>query len=535
VHVSDPSPKRWLADDPGFLASLGDLDRGLVDEREAAEDEPAAAVAPIASSPAPLRTAAPRTVSPPGPAAARAARPINAARALDSGRVLDPAPPARVPAPPRMMPPADFVEPDSISEPDEAAPPPLAFTRSTAAEPRLRSPLLDLFPPSALEAEGPPMPAHGTAVGPQLPPARSRPAPPPSEAPSPLDALTYEIFYGLHEKPFSLSTDPRFYYQSASHERAGQEILAAIRKHGGPAVLTAPLGMGKTTLCRSLVAEIDRRTVTSLVLDPIQSIDDLLKTMLVDFGVIARDDLPAAANVSRELLVSTLSAFLESLAGLDAGAVLFVDEAQNVPVSLLGDLAVLMGAPAARVLQLVLVGQPALTTVLAHRELRALSASVSRRTELGPLAADEIASYVMHRLSIAGANTRVEFDEAAIAQLFELSAGSPRVVNLLCDRAMSRGQAVSAAVIDVPLIAAAAKDLDLEWPEPDRPGALTSLILVMVFALLMIAGAAGALWVNRDAVTRTIQQWQNVPLPPGGPLRRLPVPLAPIPPPAGVQ
>ena len=345
--------------------------------------------------------------------------------------------------------------------------------------------------------------------------------------------MTCESFYGLNEPPFGLSTDPRFHYQSASHERAAQEILTAIRTRGGTAMLTAPLGMGKTILCRALIAHLDRRIVSSLVLDPIASISDLLKTMLVDFGVMAREDLAAATNVSREALLETLRSFLESLAGLDKGAVLLIDEAQTLSLSLLEDLASVIGAPASRVLQLVLVGQPSLTKVIAHRDLEALNSSVSCRIRLGPLAAEEISSYVRHRLAIAGTNTRVEFDDDAIAHLFELTGGSPRTVNLLCDRAMSRGQIASAAVIDLPLIEAAANDLDLEWPEPDRPGPLASLAVVIVFALLVIAGGAGAVLVFGDAVDRTIQQWENVPLAPGGPVRQLPVPLSPIPPPAG--
>ncbi|MCU1383123.1 MAG: family ATPase, partial [Acidobacteria bacterium] len=366
---------------------------------------------------------------------------------------------------------------------------------------------------------------------PQLPPRPRAAAKPARDTRPPLDGLTYETFYGLHERPFSLTTDPRFQYPSGSHERAGHEVLAAIRTRGGHAVLTAPLGMGKTTLCRSLIADIDRRTVTSLVLEPIQSMDDLLKTLLVDFGVIARADLASAPQITREMLTGALGTFLESLAGLDASAVLFIDEAQNVPVALLGDVAVLMGTPAARVLQLVLVGQPALTTLLTHGDLRTLNASVSRRIELGPLAADEVGGYVMHRLTIAGANTRIEFDGAAIARLFEISGGSPRVVNLVCDRAMARGHQASAAVIDAALIDRAAQDLDLAAPDRRQRPVLGLLLIAAAFALLALIGAAGALWVSRDAVSRTIEQWEHVPLPPGGPIRRLPVPLAPMPPP----
>ena len=525
MHVSDPHAKRWLADDPNFLDSLNDLDRGLVEGNELVPDEAGDELPPVVAQPPPIRPAPPPPPTAPRSAAARAPRAINPARALDPARLLDTTPPVRMP---RARPPV-ISAPAPVAGP---ALPPLVFTRPSPAEPRARRPLLDLFPSSALEPESPPL-ELGTAVGPQLPPPRPRAAPEP-DAPSPLHGLTYETFYGLREKPFSLSTDPKFQYQSAAHERAGQEILAAIRKRGGPALLIGPLGMGKTTLCRALVHEIDRRTVTSLVLEPVQSLDDLLQTMLVDFGVIARADL-AGAQPSREQLIVTLNSFLESLVPIQASAVVFIDEAQNVPVTLLGDLAALMGSPAARLLQVVLTGQPALTALLKHGDLRGLNASVARRTDLGPLAADEIASYVMHRLSVAGAPTRIAFDEAAIARLFELSAGSPRVVNLLCDRAMTRGQAASAGVIDGALVEAAAVDLDLDAPERDGPGLLTSFLLVGFFALLVLAGAVGALWVSRAAVSRTIEQWEHIPLPPGGPIRRLPVPIAPIPPPADVQ
>ena len=526
--MSDPGSKHWLADDPRFLDSLGDLDRGLRSADEPVEPDEAADAAPIDALTPPAvmreRDTPPRAASrPPGPAAARAGRPIDAARATDASRGLDTRPPARVAMHSSAPPPAAS---EMLTQGDVDALPPFLFTQPATGD-RLRRPLIDIFPLASLEPEAPIPPAVATAA-----PQRSRLAPP-REAPTSLDAPTYESFYGLHEAPFSLSTDPRFHHQSASHERAGQEILGAIRVRGGVVVLTAPLGMGKATLCRSLIADLDPGTVASLVVEPIHSINELLKTMLADFGVMAREDLAAAPNVSREVLLGTLSAFLESLAGVDAAAVVFLDEAQNLPISLLGELAVVIGAPGARVLQLVLVGQPALQAVMNHRDVRALTATVSRRITLGPLTAGEIASYVTHRLAIAGANTRVEFDEAAIAQLFELSAGSPRLVNLLCDRAMTRGHAASAAVIDLPLVEAAAHDLDLEPPAPDRPGALASLLIIVMFALLVIAGGAGAVWVFHDAVHRTIQEWEKVPLPPGGPIHRLPVPLAPIPPPAG--
>ena len=448
---------------------------------------------------------------------------------------------------PRIAPspaPVETLDIFDAAEPVAAPPPALA---SAPALRSVRRPLIELFPPSALEAEQPPFPALGTAVGPQLPPQRPRRVPAPASAPiahsatasvkpvstpSPLDAPTYETFYGLRERAFTLSTDPKFHYQSAAHELASQGLHAAIRKRTGVAVLTGALGTGKTTLCRALVQELDRRTVTSLVLGPVASIDDLLKTMLADFGVISREDLAGSPSVAREVLTRTLKSFLDSLVSLQAGAVVIIDEAQNLPVAVLQEIgALLAAAPGPHPLQVVLVGQPALTTLLKRSELRPMNASVTRRLALGPLGADEIAGYVMHRLSVAGGNTRVEFDEAAIARLFALSAGVARVVNVLCDRALTRGQQTSAAVIDARLINDAAADLDIDVPRGDADGLAAKLVLAVTFAALVAAGATAALWVSRDAVGRAIIEWQHIPAAPRAPLRDVPALIAPIPPP----
>jgi general secretion pathway protein A len=254
--------------------------------------------------------------------------------------------------------------------------------------------------------------------------------------------------------------------------------------------------------------------------------------LLVDVGVMAREDPAGTARLTRSQLTSALNSFLESLVPLKAAAVVFLDEAQNVPVDVLGDLAAMLapGTPGAGVLRLVLVGQPSLTARLKHPDLRGLNVTIGQRLTLGPLGADEVSRYVGHRLSVAGGQGRIAFGEGAIAVLFQLSAGVPRVVNRLCDRAMTRGEQASADVIDVALIEAAAADLDLQSAD-EGPGLLGRLLVVAVFALLVLVGAAGALWASRDAVNRTILQWEQMPLPPGGPVRPLSVPIAPIPPP----
>ena len=283
------------------------------------------------------------------------------------------------------------------------------------------------------------------------------------------------------------------------------------------------------------VEEIDRRTVTSLVLEPVPSIDALLQSMLVDFSVVSRDDLARAPGIAREVLTSTLTSFLESLVPIKAGAVVIIDEAQNLPAEVLAGIGGIVAAgPQTHSLQVVLVGQPALTGLLKRPEQRLLEASVTRRSELGPLGAGEISGYVMHRLAAAGSNTRVEFNDAAVARLYALSEGVPRVINLLCDRALSRGQQSSLAVIDGTVIDASADDLDLGTPTAEGRGVIGPVWLAAAFVLLVLVGAAGALWVSRDAVSRTILLWQHVPPAPGGPIPLLPAPIAPIPPPAEI-
>src|SRR5471032_3043718 len=161
-------------------------------------------------------------------------------------------------------------------------------------DPTSRRPLLDLFPPLPQARTAPPglIADAGMATGPDI---RSGPArrivPPPPPPPAPVEPQTYETFYGLQERPFGLAADPKFLYHSAAHDEVAQQLLTAIRQHDGLALVTGELGMGKTMLCRAVTDELDRRTLVSVLFEPVTSIDDLLKTVLVDFGVMSRDDL----------------------------------------------------------------------------------------------------------------------------------------------------------------------------------------------------------------------------------------------------
>ena len=416
------------------------------------------------------------------------------------------------------------------AEPLRPSAPPPPFAAPPGSLRPARRALLDLFPTTLLEAARPPGPIIGTAPGPQLPHVQSvRDAPPRR-----IDPLIDETFDEL--TPFSLSTDPKFLYRSASNHVVTTELLGAIRRRDGIAILTGEPGIGKTTLCRAVIQDLDRRTLTSLSLEPFLSVDDLLKTVLVDFGVIARDDLARAPQVSREALTTALGSFLESLVPLQASALVFIDDAHDLPVGVLEDIGVVTAAGQdSRLLQVVLAGRPGLTALLKRPDLRRLDERVAVRCELGPLAADEIAGYVRHRLASAGVAPRVEFDEDVSARIYKLSRGVPGVVNLLCDRALSRAHKTSASVIDGALVEAAAGDLNLRQSVAGPRGILRALLTVLVLMAFMLLGAGAALWVFRADVARTIIQWERVPPVPGGPIRRLAVPLPPIPPPADVD
>ena len=336
----------------------------------------------------------------------------------------------------------------------------------------------------------------------------------------------YETFYGLTEKPFSLSTDPVFLYHSTAHDRTAQALLTSIGTRPGVVVITGPYGIGKTSLCRAVIEQLDRRTLTSFLVDPFLTVDDLLQTLLIDFGALSRDDLAGGRQPSTDQLRDTLHSFLASLASLSAGAVVLVDDAQNLPVAVLDELRALSEIrEGRRLLHVVLLGEPGLVSMLKLEALRPLNAQVAVRSALGPLLSDEVGGYVMHRLGVVGNGSRVAFSEAALARLHELTGGVPRVVNLLCDRAMSRGYQASAGVIDVPHVNAAAIDLDLSVPAVETPRTLRLVVEALAFVLLMLVGAGAALWVFRDDVRRTVVQWERVPPTPSAPRIPQSVPL----------
>ena len=283
--------------------------------------------------------------------------------------------------------------------------------------------------------------------------------PPPS--PDSLNEPLYEAFYGLREQPFSLTTDPRFLYLSAGHRQAFDELLTGLRRHEGLLVLTGDTGTGKTTLCRAVIDALGHRSFSALILNPYMTDAEVLRTILRDFGLVTREDIRKGAFAHADVpqLLDTLEEFLRSLVPLNSYAVVIIDEAQSLSARVLDQIRVLgsMELDGRRLIEIVLVGQPALIETLRSDAMRALADRVSRRISLGPLPERDLEAYIRHRLAIAGGRDAVTFDTDAIARIANLSDGLPRRINLLCDRALEFGRVAGVTTITAALISRAAK------------------------------------------------------------------------------
>jgi general secretion pathway protein A len=280
----------------------------------------------------------------------------------------------------------------------------------------------------------------------------------------PHGSLTYEAFYGLTEKAFSLSSDPSFFYNSAAHTAALDELLSGIRRRESLSMLSGDIGTGKTTLCRRVLKSLDRQTFSAFVADPFSSREDLLKVVLVDFGVVSAGDLATGRlrEASRTELSYLLYEFLSTLSPLQAFAVVFIDEAQNLSLPLLEEIRILSDSDGReRQLQVVLVGQPELRDKLRLPEMRQVSQRVSVRCTLSRLDRDDVEGYIACRLHAAGGSPeRVRFSREAIDTVFAASGGVPRMINRLCDRALHHGRRRQISVIDGATAARACEEME---------------------------------------------------------------------------
>jgi general secretion pathway protein A len=299
----------------------------------------------------------------------------------------------------------------------------------------------------------------------------------------------YEPYYGFRQTPFGLTPNPRFVFPSSSHERALQTILHGLSRREGLMLVTGDIGCGKTTLCRRLLTLLPPRTFISVVLNPFLTAEDLLKQVLVDFGLVSNADIRGGAltNASCHDLVRTLHDFLGTLARLDAAAVIILDEAQDLTLRTIEQIRLLSNyeTDSTKLLQIILAGQTNLEAILELEPLRQFGQRISRRCRLEPLEPDEVRPYIAWRIAAALADperpivaraaerTRdavdpLPFSPTAVRAIASISGHVPRVINLLCDRALEQGRSNGNVAIDVRMVADAARDLKIAVPLPVR-------------------------------------------------------------------
>ena len=285
------------------------------------------------------------------------------------------------------------------------------------------------------------------------------------------ETLTYEPHFGLVEKPFSLNADSRFVFQSAVYAAARDRLVAGIRRREGLNVLTGEIGTGKTTLCRDVILELGRKTYSAIVPDPFASREDLLKMLLIDFGVLSIQDLTSGRlqQATRTELGYLLSDFLDKLTQ-DSFAVVMIDEAQNLALPLIEETRILADTFGAHGrLQMVFVGQPELHSKLKLPEMRQVDQRVCGYHRLSPMNLEAVTGYIRHRLQAAGLRgDRVLFAPDMIETLHRRSGGVPRLINRVCDRALQlayekRATAVDRETLETALLEVGSTTLSPTW------------------------------------------------------------------------
>jgi general secretion pathway protein A len=243
----------------------------------------------------------------------------------------------------------------------------------------------------------------------------------------------YASFFGLNEKPFSITPDPRYLFLSGRHAEALAHLVYGINEAGGFIQLTGEVGTGKTTVVRSLLAQAPKHAEIALILNPRMTPAEFLLAICEELGI----GVPAASFGSLKDLVDLLSRHLLKAHAEGKRIVLVVDEAQNLSVAVLEQVRLLtnLETETQKLLQIILIGQPELRELLGRTELRQLAQRITGRYHLDPLSGEEAAAYVRHRLRVAGA-TREVFSNGALREIQRLSGGVPRLINIISDRAL---------------------------------------------------------------------------------------------------
>lgn len=294
----------------------------------------------------------------------------------------------------------------------------------------------------------------------------------------------YLDFYGFSENPFSLSPNPRFIFFSKTHKEAFALLLYGINNRFGFIELVGEVGTGKTTVLRTLLSQLDEeRYRTALIFNPSLTALDLMRTINHEFGIPCKTE-----NINE--LLGELNSFLLMESSNGRTVVLIIDEAQNLPPALLEQVRLIsnLETDTDKLIQIVLAGQPELGRMLEQPELRQINQRIAFRYNLQPLDREDTRGYIKHRLATAGGADKVTFTPGALGWLYRYSRGTPRLINILCDRSLLIAYTEDRRKITARTVALAFRDVMLKPALSFLPVIRKGTALAFLAALLAIGG-----------------------------------------------
>jgi general secretion pathway protein A len=309
----------------------------------------------------------------------------------------------------------------------------------------------------------------------------------------------YTSFFGLSEKPFAITPDPRYLYLSERHAEALAHLLYGINESGGFIQLTGEVGTGKTTVVRTLLSRVPHHADVAVILNPRVTPVEFLLTICEELGL----PIDEADRDSVKQMIDALNRRLLSAHAEGRRIIVIVDEAQNLSAETLEQVRLLTNLETAtqKLLQIILIGQPELRELLDRNDLRQLAQRITGRYHLQPLSRDETQGYVRHRLRVAGASGEI-FTAGALREVHRLSAGVPRVINVSCDRALLGAYTKETRKVTASLVRQAAGEVYDRRFAPQWVGWIAGLLIVVGIAATAVV--AWRTWQHQTSAARSV-------------------------------
>ena len=288
----------------------------------------------------------------------------------------------------------------------------------------------------------------------------------------------YKNFFSFRERPFKLVPNPAYLFLSKSHEEVLAHLTYAVIQGDGFVEITGEVGTGKTTLCRAFLENLDNNTKAAYIFNPNLNSIQLLKTINDEFGIDSDAD-------NTKDLIDRLNSFLIAKKAQGKNVILIIDEAQNLTTKVLEQLRLLSNLETSRdkLLQIILVGQPELGEKLDSHELRQLDQRITLRCQLVPLSHKEVREYIQHRINIASKKAGIQFAGAAYRSIYHYSRGIPRLINIVCDRALLTAFVLDQKIISGKIATAAIRELGVKG-DMKRRGLQIRKRAILFFSLL---------------------------------------------------